>query len=374
MNKSLPVNNELPLVRQAEQVLRDILASAGAFTTIEKLGTEDRELDLLVEAQSEQGVLRFAVDAKQLITPRRFTVYPVQRALFPTETIPLIFAPVISPRVAELAKAAGFGYFDAAGNCWIHSAAHRLLIDRQGRQNPNPPERFGGDPFARKSSRIVRAMLNEPLRGWQVRELAEQPEVSVSPGLVVKVKRTLVEEGFAIEHNELLYVRDPAGLLQAWAKKYPGPQRPVPLYVRGDVEVAERTISQWCQQHRLQHALAGLSAAWRLAGETRYNVATLYVEERGFDEELLQSLATEQGAKRVDSGANAQLWRTYDPSVFANLKTYSPEIAPCTSPLQTHLDVQRDAGRGAEAAEAIYERHLREPFAASAHQAAEFSA
>lgn len=46
----------------------------------------------------------------------------------------------------------------------------------------------------------------------------------------------------------------------------------------------------------------------------------------------------------------------FDRSVFAR-RLAAPEQT--TSPLQTYLDLQSMAGRGAEAAEAIFEKHLR---------------
>ena len=75
-----------------------------------------------------------------------------------------------------------------------------------------------------------------------VRELADQPEVEVSVGLVAKVKQTLLQESYAIEHDRLLYLRDPLALLATWAERYRGPDEQISLYVRGDQEAAERVV------------------------------------------------------------------------------------------------------------------------------------
>ena len=96
-------------------------------------------------------------------------------------------------------------------------------------------------------------------------QLAEHPDVDVSAGLVSKVKHSLVEEGYAMEHQRLVYLRDPVGLLENWAKRYAGPAEQVPLYFRGDAEAAEEAVARWCQANDLRYALAGFSAAWRLA-------------------------------------------------------------------------------------------------------------
>ena len=365
------VNTDSATVRQAEHVFRDILGSLSGFDAIEAVGQSRKNCDLVMEAKSGRAKIRFGIEAKKLLTPRRALGSYQNLRRLPRDFIRLVYAPVISPRVASLAKEQGIGYFDAAGNCWIRSERDRLLIERNGRKSPRQMTRSAADPFSPKSSRIVRAMLSEPTKGWQVRELAEQEEVQVSPGLVVKVKRALVEEGYATEHDTLLYLSDPTGLLDAWTAKYPGPRQPLSLYVRGDTATAEETVGQWCQQNKLTCALAGLSAAWRLAPETRYHVASIYVEDRGFEERLLTRLTVRYGGKQVDSGANLQLWRTFDESVFSGKNHSKQGSLPSTSPIQTYLDVKRSAGRGEEAASAIFEKYLRRAFSAAAEQAKE---
>ena len=192
-----------------------------------------------------------------------------------------LYAPVISPRVADIANEFAVGYVDRAGNCRLRSVGDRLLIDRRGYKSPSRPPQGVADPFSPKSSRIVRALLGRPAEGWKVRELAEHTDVDVSVGLVSKVKRTLVEEGYAIEHKRLLYLRDPVGLLENWAKGYPGPAEQIPMYFRGDAEAAEEAVGKWCQNNNIRYALAGFSAAWRIAPEVRHNVAAVYVHSRG---------------------------------------------------------------------------------------------
>lgn len=365
------VNTDSMTVRDAEHVFRDILGSLGGFEAIEAIDHSRANCDLVVEARTGRAKLRFGIEAKKMLTPRRaFGSYQNLRRL-PKDFIRLIYAPVISPRVASQAKEQGIGYFDAAGNCWIRSERDRLLIERNGRTSPRQTLRSAADPFSPKSSRIVRAMLSEPTKGWQVRELAEHEQVRVSPGLVVKVKRALVDEGYAIEHESLLRLCDPTGLLEAWATKYPGPQRQLSLYLRGDTATAEQVIGQWCQQNKLVYALGGLSAAWRLASETRYNVASVYVEDRGFEDKLLTRLDVRHGGKQVDSGANLQLWQAFDVSVFAGKAVSKQDSLPTTSPIQTYLDTKRTAGRGEDAAGAIFEKYLRRQFSAVAERSKE---
>ena len=354
------VNIERELEREAEEVVRGILDGLGGFSVSSRQGQSvgDIGCDVVIEAKSSEAEFRIALEVKKRITPQTAISLCERMQRLPDDLIPVIYAPVISPRVADIANEFGIGYVDRAGNCRLRSVGGRLLIDRRGYKSPSRSPKRIADPFSPKSSRIVRAMLSRPAEGWKVRELAEEPDIDVSVGLVSKVKRALVEEGYAVEHKRLLYLRDPVGLLENWAKKYPGPAEQIPMYFRGDAEAAEEAVGQWCRDSDIRYALAGFSAAWRIAPEVRHNVAAVYVHNRGFDREVFDKLSSFKGGKRVETGANLLLWRPFDRSVFADSEPPSQVEKPRTSALQTFLDVKRLAGRGEEAAVAIYEKHL----------------
>ncbi len=352
------VNNEHDLRREAAQALRALFAAFPGFRLKPHVsrGAADKGYDLLLEAISRRARFRLCVEVKSRLTPQ-IALFVVRRLRESAkDMIPVIYAPIISPRVAQILREQQVSYADRAGNCWIWSARGQLLIERQGFHTERQPTPAAADPFSPRSSRIVRVLLSQPHQGWQVRQLAEHPDVQVSPGLVVKVKRALLQEGYAVERDRLLYLRDPVGLLNAWSEKYAGPAEQVPLYFRGDA--AEQTLSRWCQDNALQHALAGFSAAWRLAPEVRYTVGAVYVENRGFDQVLLEQLSAEYGGKRVATGPNVYLWRPFDRSVFVSSERTDSTEPPVTSGLQTYLDLKRAAGRGEDAANAVFEKLL----------------
>jgi hypothetical protein len=367
------VNNERQLQRDAECVVRSILSGLPDLRVTSKVEhhAADTRHDVDIEVDSGKAGFRFAIEVKSRVTPQTALSVCQRLHTLPEGTIPVIYAPVISPRVAEIARQQGVGYVDRAGNCWLRSLHGHLLIERQGFHSERQPTPAAADPFSTKSSRIVRAMLSRPKEGWQVRKLAEHPDVQVSPGLVVKVKRALVEEGYAVERERLLFLRDPMGLLTAWSQKYSGPAEQVPVYVRGDASAAEQTVSRWCRDNGLQFALAGFSAAWRLAPDVRYNVAAVYVEDRGFGQGQLDLLATKYGGQRVDTGPNMYLWRPFDRSVFASIANAGQPEQPATSPLQTYLDLKRAAGRGEDAANAVFEKYLSRDLQATANREGE---
>jgi hypothetical protein len=353
------VNNWRKTEPDAENTVRRIFDDLGGFTVEpqQDRGPRAPERDLVIRMTSAQVEFRLAIDVKARVTPQTAISVCERMRRLPSDLIPVIYAPVISPRVAGILEQFGVGFIDQAGNCRLRSARHGLLIDRRGYKPTARPAKGTADPFSPKSSRIVRALLTRPGKGWKIRELAEHSDIQVSVGLVSKVKQALVEEGYAVEHERRLYLRDPIGLLENWAKKYPGPQQQLPMYFRGNAEAAEEAVANWCRDNRIEHALAGFSAAWRLAPEVRYNVAAVYVGSHGFDREMLDRLGSYQGGKPVETGANLLLWRPYDRSALAGgAKNDTGE--PVTSAIQTYLDLKRMAGRGEEAAAAVYERQL----------------
>jgi hypothetical protein len=368
----IPVKKEFDLARLADSQMRGILGDLGDFLiAATHVGPTDPRYDLDMRAESAAASLRFAIEIKSRITPQ--TAEAIVRHVgdsVPAGSIPVLFAPVISPRVAEIARRGKVSYLDGAGNCWLYSTKPPLLVERRGLKVDRPLAATSKsvDLFAPKSSRIIRALLSRPREGWQVQQLASHPDAQVSAGLASRIKHALVEESYAIEHNRRLYLLDPEGLLKAWSARYPGPAEQIPLYVRGDLEAAEAKITEWCGVCQLQSALAGFSAAWRLAPEVRHSVAAVYVEERGFLPTLLSRLSDEFGAQRVDSGANLLLWRPFDPSVLASLEEVRNSALPATSPLQTYLDLKQLAGRGPEAADALFQKHLQPEFREAASQ------
>jgi hypothetical protein len=354
------------LEREAELVLRHVLHDLADVHVRSCDRPADAAVHLTLDVVSGSAEFQFAVQVKSRVTPQTALSACQQFEGVPERAIRVIFAPTISPRVAEILRGQGIGYADRAGNCWLYSPHHHLLIDRRGSLCERRATPAAADPFSTKSSRIVRALLSQPQKGWRVRELASDSQVLVSAGLVVKLKRALVEEGYAVERDRKLYLRDPVALLQAWTRSYSGPAAVTLLYFRGDVAAAEQGVGRWCQANSLRYALAGFSAAWRLAPEVRYSVAAVYVDDAGFDPKLMAQLAAEYGGKPVDSGPNLLLWRPFDPSVFAGVVSGGEPDQQVASALQTYLDLCHQGGRGEDAASVLFDKHLRRELEAAA--------
>jgi hypothetical protein len=107
--------------------------------------------------------------------------------------------------------------------------------------------------------------------------------LDVSLGLASKVKQALLEQGFAVERDRLLYVRNPDDLLRAWVENYRPKIEQHPVYFMGDPAQAEAAIAEWCLSNNIRYGLTQFSGAWRAAPAVRYQRSTIYVA--GLDDE-----------------------------------------------------------------------------------------
>ena len=271
------------------------------------------------------------------------------------ESVLVLCSPAVSPRVAELCRENGIGYLDEAGNCRI--LGDGFFIQIEGRGNTRPDTRPSADPFSPKSSRIVRVLLTQPFRGWQVQELAEEAQVSL--GLASKVKVALTGQAFVEERERRLFVRDPVGLLRAWSAKYELQAQQLPLYVMAKTKEAEEKVAEWCRANQVRYALTQYSGAWRTAPMVRYDRSTIYLAG-DLGTWSIEPLLDFIGAKRVETGANIALWLAGDPAVFYDMRSVSG--LNVVSPLQLYLDLRRLAGRGEEAAQEVFEREIAPSF------------
>lgn len=322
-------------------------------------------IDLLVTAKSQAGVIyRFAVEERRSLTPKGAELLFHRMVEHAPEFVPLVYCPVISPRVAELAAKSGVSWCDSAGNCRIHQLDPPLLIVRQGRKpikTESEPSKVA-DPFSPKSSRIVRALLSDPGRVWSVQQLADHPDVEVSLGLVSKVRNSLCRNAYIDDSTQGTHVSDAAGLLAAWSRTYSGPMARHMYFALGEPAEIELRFFDWCRRNSLKATLSGFSAAWKLAPMVKSPVVTAYVDPANSLSMLKEQLANETGITSVESGANLILWEPYDTSVLADRRFSEDTRLSWTSPIQTWLDLIQLKGRGQEAADEVYQRLIKPTF------------
>ena len=360
-----------PSPPQFDHLLTQVLSELGAFQVSTNPDCKDADRDFRV-VQPAGSDFRLEVKEFKRITPAtaESACLTLKRNSDATGAQPILYASVVSDRTAEIAIKHGVSWMDFVGNCRLVFPPYGIFVRRSGIENP-----FGKqlpkvlNVFSSKSSRVVRAMLQDPLRGWQLNELASRPDVQISPGLMSRIKRSLVEGGYALMLEGQLRVKRPDDLLDDWVNHYRTHKpREYGFYMRGELEQVEQQVANWCSKSNSEYALSRFSAAWRLAPEVRYNVASFMVSTNAILAEPFIDLITQCGARKVDSGANLILQISDDESYFCNRLG---DTLQTTSPLQTYLDLRAMDGRGEEAAAAIYEKYLKQKFTEATEWAAE---
>lgn len=258
----------------------------------------------------------------------------------------MLVAPYISEESAELLKSNGINYFDLSGNCFI--SADMIYISVQGKQNLYIPQRSNKNIFSKlsvKSSIVLRTMLNEPERVWQVQELSDITGVSL--GMISNIKTYLIENNFAEIINNRFRLKNIKDMLWEWARAYNSkPDETEEYYSLDKIADFEQQTSKWNENRGSTVTLGSFSAAARYAPTVRYNKVFIYVNVQD-----KQEFIKDFGLKKVENGGNIVIC-----SLYNNISTmFSKKINgfTITSPTQTIIDLLSHTGRGEEAAEAI---------------------
>jgi hypothetical protein len=257
----------------------------------------------------------------------------------------LIFvAPYITPLTAELAQAEGVGCVDLSGNCRL--CFGHIYIRRDGFPNLFAQKRELRSLYSPKAERILRTLLLEPKRAWKIQDIASAAKVSL--GQASNVKKLLLDHEWIASTPDGIALTAPANLLDEWAENYQFQRHMAYEFLSLDpMALLEAKLAAVCESLHIPYAFTSFSAAARTAPLVRYQRATAYVAGD------IAQVANRAGLKSASSGANVSLLEPYDVGVLAGSRdVFGVRIA---SAVQTYLDVRSLKGRGAEAAQAVYD-------------------
>jgi hypothetical protein len=251
-------------------------------------------------------------------------------------------APYVSPEAADILGRENIGYVDLSGNCRL--SFDKVYIRIEGRPNKFAQQRDLRSLYSPKAERVLRALLLEPKRGWKIKDLAAAARVSL--GQASNVKKLLEDREWLRRSDQGTFLTEPSKLLEEWSENYSyRKNKSWDFYSTDEPSQIEAKIATACADLGLGYALAGFSAASRLAPSVRYQRVMAYVSEQ------IEQVAERTGLKPVASGPNVVLFEPYDEGVMAGSRDV--DDIRITSPIQTYLDLRGFRGRGEEAAEAV---------------------
>lgn len=311
--------------------------------------------ELLVKVVTPAGHTRtLCVEVRAAATPNRIpeALRQLVQAHPSKKTYRVLGAVFLSPRARQLCREHGVGYLDLAGNCFLRWEGFHLekIVDK----NPFPARGRPSSLFTAISSRIVRAMLEEPTRVWRVNALAAATDVSL--GHISNVTRRLVDERYAVKTSGGLQLAQPGTLLDAWRESYTIEQHLGRGYYsfERDPEQLMARVASVAQAHQWRYALTSFGAA-ALVAPFVHGVATRqwYVQDSAAEQAWVQAL----DLRPAEAGPNVILRMPADAGVFYRARAVN--TIQIVGAIQLYLDLYRDPARGQEQAEFLRKKLLK---------------
>ena len=356
--------------REAFEVLQSTLERAGDLLNHEWVGrptgsTLDPGYDLkwrfrVTAGQGRGEIWWIHAEIKTVVYPQqaKAAIWGLQKSVEKSRKgqaiYPILIAPHITDSVAKLCREEGIGYLDLSGNGHIEFGG--IWIERSGQPRKYKPERSAKSLFTPKASRILKVLLQGPLRSYLVVELANRAGVSL--GHVSKVRKVLLEQDFAEETEHGIRIKNPDQLLRQWVRADRLHER-IETQEYSTLETGPglaQSIAQYLtvvtggRRNEYPNGpiyTLGFAASLRAP----HNVATTlsaYLSQFP-DEEMLTSI----GARKVTKGGGNLL--IFVPKDFEGIALDAHQIhgLQVVSDLQLYLDLQQGEPNGQEQADVL---------------------
>lgn len=303
--------------------------------------------DLIAEVHAGNRSRTLLIETKQIGQPRQIRTAALQLSSYlaglpdKSPRYGIIFAPFISQQSAQICEENNLGYADLAGNARI--SFDNVYIETRAAGNPFRERKEIKSLFAPKACRVLKVLLQGPLRPWKTIELAS--ESNVSTGWVSAVRQQLIGREWAVSASEGVRVSNPNAVLEAWTAVDQWRARTdvqeYSLLLTDPSEIA-KSISDFLGDRR--HAFTQWFAGWLRHPYTIPPVVTAYVNDFP-DQKTIEARLL---ARRVEEGGRLWLIRPSDPGVF--LRSQLVHGFSLVSDIQIYLDLLAAGRRGDEQA------------------------
>ena len=265
------------------------------------------------------------------------------------EGYPVVIAPYISQRSAEICRQNNVGFIDTEGNAFL--AFDNILIDRRVKERVNIEKKEITQIFSPRATRIIRVLLeNVKKERWLISDLAKEADVSI--GYTSDVLGALSNQGYIEKQKRKGFqLKEKAGLLDRWSSAYAFSQNNIfNLYsLNKDYPAIFKKIAVVSKELNLESALTLHSAASLVAPYVaRFSDIYLYIEG---DIALWKK---KLDLRDVEAGANFYLVSPYDKGVFYGSREVKG--VPVVGNIQLYLDLFKYPARGKEQAQYLRQK------------------
>jgi hypothetical protein len=324
--------------------IRDIFEKIFIKTNIKVISIDQIKRDVALmklKIGSDERTIRLKI--LRTSQPQRIKAIIYDLITSNEEQYTVLIVPSISNGISQIIKEAGYGYMDMSGNIFI--SFDNVHLERSGNRNQRLEKRTLKNIFSRKASRIVRAMLSDPNRKWNIEALSSSAGTSM--GLTsIEIKR-LSEEGFVESKRNSVRLVAPKELLDAWSNVYSMKGKRTGYYC--PIKDIDSIYEKLRKVPGEKYALTLGSASMLVAPSVRTTDFNLYTSD---PESIIDALELVP----VEFGGNVILIEPEDDVVFKD-KDRIDDLS-VVSIIQLYLDLYQYPTRGKEQAEAVRNKYL----------------
>jgi hypothetical protein len=309
-------------------------------------GIDGRDITLVVELKERPHLSELRLAADRI---RRYVG---------DNQVPMVAAHYLGPNRRALLREMGISYIDMSGNIYLRAPG--ILVEREGKPNRLSYQREGLNPYSDKASIILRILMEEPIRSWKIREIANAG--GITPGWASRVADSLVKRG-VVKYNQqdgitLLRGED---VLREWADFYDWHKNRVYYYYCHAYDSQEllNKIGK-LDNNNVKFALGFQAGAYLVSPYSTFNQVHLLIDGSSF-ETVRREIENKMELEQRKDGANLILVLPYykHSALFHARKIKNWWVVSDT---QLYLDLNRYPLRGHEQAEKLLEKVIRPKF------------
>ena len=310
--------------------------------------------DMKVKVRTGSLKKYLLIEVKSNGEPRivKSSIYQLKKYLEEDKGVyPVFAASYISERSREILVSENIGYIDLIGDVYLKFDS--VLVDRISNAERETEKRFSRGIFATKSTRIIRAILNDVDKRWKITELANI--CKMSPAGVYFVINQLEDKGYVSrESDRSIKVMEHKRLLKDWASNWTVEKSKSSSFFSFAKNVDEiiSKVANAGNELNLKYALTGMAGASMVSPFVRYNDVWVYVSGD------IDTMVKKLDVRPTTSGANLKIFNPYDEGIFMDYRKIRD--VNVVSNIQLYVDLFTYPARGEEQVERILEKSLEE--------------